>query len=95
MWRISYVAGFDFNKLPHVVNRLIGVMAAIQALSMLGPVIFPFAGQSISLDGMGQSVSTAGPQWLALRLQDLTAERDKLVLQMRAHYGTDLIMTAW
>lgn len=95
MWRVTYVAGFDMDKVPDIINDTIGVMAAIRFLSMMGPAIFPYASQSIGLDGMSQSVATAGPQWLAARIQDLEQERDRLVQLLKTHYNTDITFAAF
>lgn len=92
MWRIIYIAGIDFDKVPDVINDLIGTFAAIKLLSQLGPVIFPLAAQSISLDGMSQATTTAGPAWLANRVQELMVERDRLVKQLKSIYGTDMML---
>lgn len=95
MWRVTFIAGMDYDKIPDIVNDCIGTMAAIRILSQLGPAIFPLASHGIGLDGLSQSVATAGPQWLAGRLQELTAERDRLVDQMKSHYGTDIQFTVF
>jgi hypothetical protein len=52
-------------------------------------------GQAIGLDGMSQSVSSAGPQWLAARIADLIADRDRLVPQLKSYYGTDVLFAAF
>lgn len=95
MWRIIYWAGFDRDKVPDVVNDLIGILAAIKFLSQMAPAIFPMNTQSVSLDGMAQSVSTAGPMWLQLRIAELTNERDRLVEQLKGYYATDINFTAF
>lgn len=92
MWRIQYKAGFDHDKIPHAVNHLIGVMAAINFLSIMGPAIFPMNSVSVSVDGVAQGTGSPGPQWLAGRIADLTAERDRLIPMMKSHYGTDMQM---
>lgn len=95
MWRIRYRAGFDFDKIPDVVNDLIGTLAAIKFLSQMGPAIFPFNSFSVGVDGLSQGTSNAGPQWLAQRIADLTGERDRLVGQLKSHFGTDIMFAAW
>lgn len=95
LWSITYIAGFDFEKIPDVVNDLIGTLAAIKLLSQLGPALMPFNSRSIGLDGMSQGTSNGGPAWLAGRIADLIAERDRLVANLKSHYGTDIVMMAW
>lgn len=90
LWRVTYIAGFEKDCIPDIVNDLIGIMAAIKLLSQLGPAIFPVASQSVSIDGMSQGTGTGGPQWLSQRISELSAERDRLVTQLKQHYATDL-----
>lgn len=93
LWRIEFIAGFDFDKVPDAVNDLIGTIAAIKFLSQMGPAIFPFNSISTGIDGMSQGTSNAGPQWLAQRMQELQAEAQRMTLQLKAHYGTDQLLT--
>lgn len=95
LWRVTYIAGMDYDQVPDLVNDLIGTMAAIKFLSQMGPAIFPVVSQNISLDGMGQSVTTSGPTWLQLRIQELTSERDRMVEMQKTHYGTDIFFAAF
>ena len=37
----------------------------------------------------------AGLQFLAQRMQELQAERERLIPQLKAYFGTDIIMTVW
>jgi hypothetical protein len=95
MWRVTYIAGFESEQVPVIVNDLIGVMAAIRLLAMLGPAIFPVNAQAVGIDGMSQSTSTAGPQWLANRVGELNIEKDRLTTSLKAYYGTDVYFSAW
>jgi hypothetical protein len=95
MWRLTYIAGMEHDKVPCIVNDLIGSHAAKRVLSMMGPAIFPIAGQAIGLDGMSQSTSTAGPQWLAMRIKDLNDDITRLTAQLKAYFGTDLMFFAF
>lgn len=95
VWRITYTAGFDFDKIPDIVNDLIGTYAAIRILSMVGPAIFPINSFSSGIDGMSQSTGNGGPQWLSERVQELTADRDRLVMQLKNHYGTNITFTVF
>lgn len=95
MWRITYIAGLNFDQIPSTVNDCIGVMAALKLLSMLGPVLFPFNSQSVGIDGMSQSMATPGPMWLQQRMAELAQERDRLVQLLKNYYGTDLYFSVW
>lgn len=95
MWRVTYQSGFDNDRVPDVVNHAIGVCSTIALLSMLGPVLFPYPSQSIGIDGMSQGLSLPGPQWLAERIQELTGERDRILAQLKSHFGTDVQLVAF
>lgn len=92
MWKVTYRAGFKHDRVPDSVNDLIGILSALKLLSTLGPVLFPYNSQSIGIDGLSQGTGNAGPQFLSQRMQELTGERDRLVAQLRAFYGTDIQM---
>jgi hypothetical protein len=95
MWRITYIAGFHHDKIPCVVNDLIGTIAAKRLLSLLAPAIFPVNSMSTGIDGLSQSTGTAGPMWLQLRMKELTDTETKLTAQLRAHFGTDILFAAF
>jgi hypothetical protein len=93
LWRLTYIAGFDHDKIPDAVNDLIGTMAALRVLSMVSPAAFPVNSYAVGIDGLSQSTANGGPTWLAQRIVDLKEDRERLVAQLRAHYGTDMMFT--
>jgi hypothetical protein len=95
MWRISYTAGFPHDKVPDSINDLIGTIAALKLLSQMGPAIFPMSSYSVGIDSMSQSSGNAGPQWLSGRIKELSEERDRMIQQLKAYYGTDITMSVW
>jgi hypothetical protein len=70
---VEYRAGFENGKVPALLAGLIENMAAMKMLSVMGPILFPHNGVSISIDGTSQSTSTLGPAFLQNRLKDLQA----------------------
>ena len=70
---VEYRAGFENGKVPALLVGLIENLAAIKMLSVMGPILFPHNGVSISIDGTSQSTSTLGPAFLQNRLKDLQA----------------------
>lgn len=70
-WFIKATHGFQENSIPAPLNELVGLYAALDILSLLGP-INRHTSQSISLDGASQSTSGPGPQLYALRVQQIT-----------------------
>lgn len=83
---VTYRAGFDLNKVPALIAGLIEKMAALQVLSTMGPLIFPFNSVSLGLDGVSQSSGTAGPQFLASRINDLKESIAKELDTAKGYY---------
>lgn len=59
-WKITYDHGFQDGTIPAIVNHAIGLLAAIQALSVGGNLVLGagIASESISIDGLSQSIGT-------------------------------------
>ena len=84
--RVQYVSGFAPDKIPYMISQLISTLAAINILSILGPILFPHSSTSISIDSVSQSVGSFGPKHLNDRIQQLTEERDRLLDTARSYY---------
>lgn len=84
--RVTYTAGFALDRVPAVLVELIKVKAALKTLSALGPVLFTQNSVSIGIDGVSQSTSNAGPQFLATRIGDLEKEETKLIEAAKGYY---------
>lgn len=78
-WQIEYTCGYKDGTLPKIINNLIGIVAAMDVLSMLGATMAISTSASLSIDGLSQSSSGPGPQVYATRIADLEKERDKYV----------------
>lgn len=83
--RVIYKAGFEKGKIPFMVSSLIGLIASYKLLTNIGPLIFPFGSYSIGADGLSQSISSPGPQFLAQRINDLKEQIDK-EMEIARHY---------
>lgn len=84
--RITYVAGFPIDKVPAGISKLIEVIAAIQTLSMLGPILIPYNSIGVSIDGVSQSTGSAGVRHFEERLNWLVQERDRLMEAIKGYY---------
>ena len=84
--KVRYIAGFEQGKVPAGMSKLIEIMAAIQILSLLGPVLFPYASVGVSIDGVSQSTGGAGVRHFAERLEALEKERDRMMEAMKGYY---------
>ena len=61
-WRIQYITGWDIDDLPMDLLNIVGMLASIPALDVAGDLILGtagIAGQSLSIDGLSQSISTS------------------------------------
>lgn len=84
--RVKYQSGFETDKIPAAVGDLIENIAAYKLLTFIGPLIFPHTSVGVSMDGVSQSVGTAGPQFLANRIKDLEAIIDKQREAVKGYY---------
>lgn len=84
--RVEYTAGFEQDKIPAAISQLIGLMAALNILSILGPILFPNTSISIGIDGASQSTGTFGPKHFNDRIEQLTKERDRQMEAIKGYY---------
>lgn len=92
-WQINYTSGFKDALVPRVVNDYIGILAAMDILSMLAATFARTNSHSLSLDGQSQSVSTPGPQVFAARLQDLENKKKVLGNKIKTLMGRKIFST--
>lgn len=83
---VEYRAGFENGKVPAMLVGLIENLSAFKMLSIMGPILFPHNGVSISIDGTSQSTSTLGPAFLQNRLKDLSDLIEKQKDAARGYY---------
>ena len=89
--RVTYTAGFALDRVPAALVELIKVKAALMTLSALGPVLFTNNSVSIGIDGVSQSTSNAGPQFLSTRIADLQKEEEKLTSAVKGYYNRSFL----
>jgi hypothetical protein len=93
-WQVTYTVGFPEGRLPQMVNELVGVCAAIEALGLLATTNARNSSHSIGVDGLSQSISTPGPQIYDTRIALLTDQKDRLIRKLRVMYGTSMFTGA-
>lgn len=86
-WQFEYTSGYPNGQVPRVVNEMIGCLAAIEILGMLGTTYAKANSYSLGMDGMSQSVSTPGPNIFQVRIDSLREKYDKLGKRLRAFYN--------
>jgi hypothetical protein len=89
-WQCDWTTGFPDGKLPQIINELVGVIAAIEALGLLATTNARNSSHSVGMDGISQSISTPGPQIYDTRITMLMAQKEMLVSKIRTMYGTKL-----
>ena len=59
-WTVQYTTGFDIDKFPMEIIQIIGMLTAIPLLAIAGDLILGagIASQSLSIDGLSQSLSS-------------------------------------
>lgn len=85
-FRVQYTAGFNQDKVPYLICQAIEIMAALNVLSILGPILFPQTSTSIGIDGTSQSVGTFGPKHLNDRITQLEQERVRVMDSLKGYY---------
>lgn len=89
-WKVVYTAGFPDGNVPKIVNELVATIAAQDICSQLAATYGKSQSSSLNIDGMGQSVSTPGPEIFTKRGNDLAAERKLLVNKIKNLYHLKL-----
>ena len=92
-WQVNYSSGLSNREghLPVIVNQLVGTNAAISILSELA-VLFFSTSQSLSQDGITQSSSSLGPRRFALRIEELTKNRDELIRKIKGIFAKKYVI---
>jgi hypothetical protein len=86
-WEITYTSGFPEGKLPALLNQYIGVVAAMEILSMLASTHAKTTSTSLSMDGTSQSVSGPGPELYNASLERLASKRKWLKSRLQSVFG--------
>lgn len=83
-WEIEYTAGMSAKEgqVPVVVNELIGILAAIDTLSMIAQTNI-WTSQSLSQDGISQSSSGPGPAVYRTRLEELETKKKDVIKKLK------------
>lgn len=93
-WNVTYTHGLcnKAGQVPMVVNKYIGLLAAIDLLSMIGPND-DVTSTSLGQDGISQGNSRSGIQRYQARLRELEQERDKLEQKIKGLFRQKYFMS--
>lgn len=92
-WQVTYSAGLSNREgqVPTIVNQLIGTNAAINLLSEIAQSYIATS-QTLSQDGISQGSSGLGPRTYALRIEELTKNRDELIRKIKGIFSTKYVI---
>jgi hypothetical protein len=91
-WEIRYTTGFKNGTIPKTVNQLVGVIAAMEVLSVLATTYSRSNSTSLGIDGLSQSISTPGMEIYKQRMEELGAKRHWLTSRLQARFNVSYIM---
>lgn len=93
-WEVEYTVGVCHKEgsVPILINKLIGVAAAIDILSSLAANNI-YNSQSLSQDGISQSSSSQAGRIYDPRIERLSEDRDKILQQIKKIYFTKYHLT--
>ena len=89
-YTVTWQAGFESDKLPYNVWKLLIDAAALRILMDVGPLLFPMSGMSVGIDGVAQSSQYPGHKLLESRINMLEQKVDKAKDIVLSHYGQRL-----
>jgi len=90
--RVKYRCGFENDKIPSAIAALISTTAALNILSVIAPLLFPYTSVSVSADGLGQSTGSLGPHFLAKRIEELRKRKDELLDAVKTYYSRKFLV---
>lgn len=93
LWEITYVAGFELDKIPGIINELVGTYAAIEVLRLLNRVLF-LGSHSLGIDGVSQSVSLPSPGWLAAEIKSMEDKAKELLDKIKRFYNKNILISS-
>jgi hypothetical protein len=92
LFECLYTCGYPKASLPKVVNQYIGIVAAMEVLSLLATTNSRSTSSSLSFDGISQSISTPGPEVYLQRLKELGEKRRWIVKKLQRFYGLGIMV---
>jgi hypothetical protein len=93
MLEVEFVSGFPEDRVPVLLVDLILTITALRMLPDITPILFPISSTSVGIDGVSQSASLPGPNFLNTRIQILDQKRAKLISALRSAHGSNIKIT--
>jgi hypothetical protein len=90
-WQVTYTTGFRIDQgLPMIINRLVGLRAAMMILENLIPQV-QFSSHALGLDGVSQSQSNQAAQLYQIILERHQKEYDDILGRVEILFNNRLI----
>ena len=92
LFEVEYIAGFCADKIPVLINEMIGLQAAIRVFEILGDIVLGpgIASESVGVDGANTSKGlTASAQFSAFsaRIESYKKQMKEYVTVVRKYYN--------
>lgn len=91
LFEATYTAGFDEDKIPTIINEMIGMRAAIRLFDILGDILFgQIASESVTLDGAAVSkalTAAAGISVFSARIKSYREDLEEYINTVKQHYN--------
>lgn len=92
LFQVQYTAGFDADKIPLILNEMIGIQTSIRLFEIFGDIVLGpgVASESVNLDGAGVSKNlTASAMFSAYsaRIESYKKTMDEYIKTVRDHYN--------
>ncbi len=88
--QITYTAGFPNSMMPHIINELIGINAALEVLGVLQMTNLGTS-YSLGIDGANQSFAGPGPTMYQGRIDYLIQQKAMLIKKVKNIYGLSIV----
>jgi hypothetical protein len=91
-WRVTYLCGFEADKIPTLIYNLIIDKATVSLLNDLGPLMFSVNSYTTGVDQLTQGVTMPGPKIFESRIAMLEKRIRKNFVAAQGYYGCAIKM---
>lgn len=91
-WYIKYRYGYSYDKIPAPLVELITLRCIASILEEMAGVILPVSGMSTQIDGVSQSVNTAGKDILLQKAELINKQANELEQNVMSSTGDNIVI---
>lgn len=89
---ITYKAGFEADKIPYILWKLLIDIATYDILADVGPMLFPVTAMNVGIDSVSQSSQLPGPRVLTEKMELLSKRIAKNKAIIKGYFGQSVNM---